>query len=57
MPDNGNKDIEMLITLKSDGVVSVSGPLENKIFCLGLMELAKDAIYKYKPALKVTEEL
>lgn len=50
MGTNGNGNIEMIITLKADGLINVSGPLENKIFCLGLLEMAKDAIYKYRPS-------
>ena len=42
-------DQTITITLK-DGQIGVNGPIENKLFCLGLLELAKDLIIKYDPA-------
>lgn len=49
MQSNG-REIKLEITLYPDGRINVNGPLEDKIFCLGLMDLAKDAIYKFEPS-------
>lgn len=42
--------MKLEITLYPDGKINVNGPLEDKVFCLGLMEMAKEAIYKYEPS-------
>jgi hypothetical protein len=47
--------MEIVITMDEAGRVSVNGPLENKILCFGLLEVAKEAIKdfeapKVKPA-------
>ena len=31
------------------GSVNVNGPIKDKLFCLGLLELGKKAIYDYDP--------
>lgn len=36
--------VEMKIVMNESGEVNVTGPLENKVFCYGLLELAKEAI-------------
>jgi hypothetical protein len=51
---------QLVITINDKGEVSVSGPLENKLICYGLLEMAKDIIAAYteqaqkqiKPATK-----
>jgi hypothetical protein len=35
---------QILITLEDDGRVNVNGPLENKLLCYGLLEVAKETI-------------
>lgn len=40
--------VEIKIVLSDNGEVSVHGPLENKLLCLGLIEAAKPAIMAYK---------
>lgn len=40
--------IEIKIMLTQDGQVQVSGPLHDKILCLGLLEMAKQTIHDYK---------
>jgi hypothetical protein len=37
------------ITLGSDGSLNVNGPVENKVACLGLLELAKHAVLTHDP--------
>ena len=39
---------ELRITLSNEGEVRVHGPIQDKIFCLGLLEIAKDAVRNYK---------
>lgn len=38
------------IVLTDNGQVSVSGPLQDKIACLGMLELAKDVVRAFDPA-------
>lgn len=40
-------DIQLVVTLHPNGQVSISGPLDNRIFCLGLLEMAKDVLAKF----------
>lgn len=40
--------IKLEIVLDDKGAVNVSGPLEDKILCFGLIELAKTVITTYK---------
>lgn len=37
------------VTLQQDGSVNVTGPLGNKILCLGMLELAKGVVEKFDP--------
>lgn len=57
--------MELIIRLTDDGQVTVDGPVQDKIFCFGLLEVAKIAINNFKPGaiavpkgsmLKVVEE-
>lgn len=43
-------DIELTIRMSQKGEIQVGGPIENKILCLGLMELAKKVIINYEPS-------
>jgi len=38
--------IELKITLDDTGQISLAGPLDNKLICYGLLELAKEAVQK-----------
>ena len=38
---------KIVIELLPNGQIQVSGPIENKIFCYGLLEAAKDAIREH----------
>lgn len=42
-------DIILTITLDSSGI-QVGGPINDKILCLGMMELAKKSIIEYNPS-------
>lgn len=37
------------IVVLPDGSVNVTGPLQNKILCLGALELAKGVVLNFKP--------
>lgn len=41
--------VVITVTFTPDGNVNVSGPIENKVLCYGLLEMAKDAIRRYNP--------
>jgi hypothetical protein len=45
---DGQSMIEIKITLQDDGQVLVNGPLQDKIPCYGLLEMAKEIIKDYK---------
>jgi len=47
------KETKITITINERGNVSVNGPLDNKLLCYGLLEIARDAVKDYKP--KVVE--
>lgn len=54
-PDEKVPAVQLLITfVPSNGTINVTAgnpqTLADKIFCYGLLELAKDAIRTYKPA-------
>ncbi len=39
--------IQLIITLDDKGQVSVNGPIDQTMFCFGLLEVAKDSIRKH----------
>lgn len=41
---------QIVIMLDSNGKIHTTGPIQNKILCLGMLEMAKDAILKYDPS-------
>lgn len=41
--------IQIIIELNTDGSVSVTGALHDKILCYGLLELARQTIERYVP--------
>lgn len=49
MSEHNIPKLQLTIRLDPNGGVSVNGPIQDKIFCLGIMELAKDLILKFKP--------
>jgi hypothetical protein len=44
------KQAQLLITMDDAGNVNVSGPIENKLLCFGMIEMAKPAIQNYVPS-------
>ena len=45
--------MELLIKVRPDGSLSIEGPIENKILCLGILELAKKAIIDHQASALV----
>ena len=45
---------QIVVQLNHDGTINVSAPLENKLLCYGLLEVAKDLVRDHKPALVQT---
>jgi hypothetical protein len=43
--------LQLVITLDEAGQVSVQGPIEQKIVCYGLLEVARDAIAEHHARL------
>ena len=41
--------LEIKITVSDAGAINVSGPLENKVQMLGLLEIAKSVVLAYQP--------
>ena len=41
------------ITLSEDGKFSCAGPLDNKVLCYGLLELAKESVAKHTQRVKL----
>jgi len=39
--------VQLVLTLDDNGKLGVNGPIQNKIFVLGMLELAKEAICEY----------
>ena len=45
--------MELVIKVNPDGTLSIGGPIENKVLCLGILELAKKAIIDHNPSALV----
>lgn len=43
------------ITLEDDGKVGINGPLEDKMFCLRLLNIAYDLVSEYKAEKRIVE--
>ena len=41
--------IEIKIIAEDDGSVKIAGPIENKVLCLGLLDIAHDLVLKHDP--------
>ena len=39
--------VKLTITFTDRGTVALEGPLQDKIFCFGLLEMAKEAVRNY----------
>lgn len=40
---------ELVIKVDNAGQLTVGGPIDNKVMCLGILELAKKSIIEYNP--------
>ena len=50
-------DVILTVTLTSEGI-QVGGPINDKILCLGMLELAKKSVIEYQPtAIQVVPSL
>lgn len=45
-----DREIRLVITLTPDGQFNCVGPLDNKLLCYGLLEMAKEAVSKHVPS-------
>lgn len=43
-------DIRITITMTPDGQFNMTGPLDNKVVCYGLLEMAKVAVTHHQPS-------
>lgn len=43
--------VRLVIEMTQAGVVTVTGPVESKVVCYAMIELARDAIKDHKPSL------
>ena len=41
---------KLVLELQADGVLNVTGPLHEKLLCLGMLELAKQTVMQAKAA-------
>ena len=46
--------IELRIVVSDDGQLQITGPIENKVVCLGILEIAKDVVKHYEVPLVQT---
>jgi hypothetical protein len=42
--------VTLTVTLHDNGQLQLSGPVENKVFCLGLLRIAEQAVIDHRPA-------
>ncbi len=49
--------VKIIIELGDDQKINISGPLENKVLCYGLLEMGKDLVRDYKVKLVITPSL
>lgn len=40
---------QIVINVDSNGQINVTGPIEEKALCIGVIEIAKDVIIRFKP--------
>lgn len=49
--------IELTVRVLPNGQVQVHGPIHDKILCLGLLELGKNAVLTYQPPKVVVPDM
>lgn len=45
-----HEDVQLIITMTTDGQIRLTGPLDNKILCYGMLEAAKEIVGKRQVA-------
>lgn len=45
--NGGGGALQLVITMNPEGSLNVSGPIQNKLFAYGMLEMAKDAIRQH----------
>ena len=45
--------VQLVITLLPDGKVNLAGPITNRMFCYGLLEMAREILYDFSKSQKV----
>lgn len=48
---------KLTVSVHDDGSVKLSGPLENKVLCMGILECAKDAVRDFQHGNQIKSEL
>lgn len=48
MGEHNLPKIQLSIRLEQNGMISVQGPIDDKILCLGLLEFAKQIVFGHK---------
>lgn len=48
MGEHNIPKLQLTIRVDPDGQISVHGPIHDKIFCLGLLEIAKKIVIEHK---------
>jgi len=44
-------ELVLMITMKQDGQVSVTGPINNKVICYGMLQTAVDLVRDFEPGI------
>lgn len=44
--------LTLTVILEADGRIGVTGPIDNKVLCYGMLELARQAIQAYEPKIQ-----
>jgi hypothetical protein len=49
--------VQITIVMESNGQINVNGPLNDKVLCYGLLEVAKDIVRTFKPQQVVIPQI
>lgn len=44
---------QIVINVDSNGQINVTGPIEQKALCVGVIEIAKDVVIRFKPPVVI----
>ena len=42
-------DVQLVISLNASGEINISGPIQDKVLCYGLLGIARDLVKDYVP--------